>query len=671
MHTKPIKEGTISMRAHLLKLMAILFAFSLIAAACGDDDDTATEDPTEEPSDDGGEDPTEEPTEEPAEDDSGEEDDSAADDEGEEDGGEEPPAEEGPDPAVCGELGEPNGPSGVEPGEIPEGAGGTLIWAHEQEPPDMHLDDPSNNLTATAWARQALLDGLYGIDATTSFYPELLAQDAVVNDNGDGTFTLDYVLRDGLTWSDGVALTSRDVQYTCRLILDPDYLIGDRTGYDLITSFDITSDTEFSITYSAFFAGHPSIFEEIYPSHALGETAAEANDNWREWTSVTGDPLPSSGPMVFVEWNRGVNMIMERNELYPGSTSPTAQNTGLAYVDGVQINYVPDTNAQVNALLAGEGHVINAQPQLAFQQLADSEDFTVLTQAGPVFEHWGMNLLNPHLSDPLVREALALAMNKAEVMEGLYTPLFGDALPAEGLGNTYWMSNQAPYNDNAGGAGYGQGDVDTARAKLEEAGYDCSSTPCEHPERGALSLRVGTTGGNELRELQQQLLQARFGDAGIEITIDNVPGSDYFSERPFAEEAIAAATSGGEEGDPNIWDLTQFAWVGGPWPGGQSASYLCGNGNNPYGYCNPDFDARSAECDATIDDDERAACYNELDKYVTTLEIDPNGLFMMPITQKPNFFGCLSSVLDQCGVGSDGNDAGPISHVFDYRFANP
>ena len=653
------------MRSKWLRLLAALLAFVLIAAACGDDDD----DPVATGEDEAAE---EEAAEEEAAEEEAAEEEATEEEAAEEEAAEEEEAAAEPefDPAVCGERGEPNGESGATPGEIPEGAGGTLIWAPEQEPPDMHLDDPSNNLTATAWARQALLDGLYGLTAETSFYPELLAQEATVNDNGDGSYTLDYVLRDGLTWSDGIALTSRDVQYTCRIILDPDYLIGDRTGYDLITSFDIASDTEFSITYSAFFAGHPSIFEEIYPSHALGETGAEANDNWREFTSITGDPLPSSGPMKFVEWDRGVKLTMERNELYPGSTSPSAQNNGLAYVDGVEMVFVPDTDAQINALLAGEGHVINAQPQLAFEQLATSEDFTVLTQAGPVFEHWGMNLLNPHLSDPLVREAMALAMNKAEVMEGLYTPIFGDALPAEGLGNTYWMSNQPAYVDNAGAAGYGQGNTDAARANLEAAGYDCSSTPCTHPERGALSLRVGTTGGNELRELQQQLLQARFGDAGIEITIDNVPGSDYFSERPFSEEAIAAATSGGAEGDPTIWDVTQFAWVGGPWPGGQSASYLTGNGNNPYGYANPDFDARSVECDATVDDAERADCYNELDKYVTTLEIDPNGLFMMPITQKPNFFGCLTSVLDQCGVGSDGNDAGPLSHVFDYRFGS-
>jgi len=309
------------------------------------------------------------------------------------------------------------------------------------------------------------------------------------------------------------------------------------------------------------------------------------------------------------------------------------------------------------------------QPQLAFEQLAESEDFTVAASAGPVFEHWGMNLFNVHLADPLVREALAFAMDKSEVMAGLYTPLFGDLLPASGLGNTYWLSNQSTYEDHAGDAGYGKGDIDSAKANLEAAGYTLGDDGVyTHPERGRLSLRVGTTGGNKLREIQQQLLQAKFGAAGIEITIDNVEGGAYFGERPFSEDAVNCSISGGTEGNCEIWDLTQFAWVGGPWPGGQSGSYRGGSGNNPYGYNNPDFDAKSDECDATIDDAERAACYNELDKYVTTLEIDPNGLVVLPLTQKPSFYG-YTSQLATAGVAPDAQGAGPLTNVVDFSFA--
>jgi peptide/nickel transport system substrate-binding protein len=621
----------------LARLLALLLAFALIASACGGDDD---EDAEEETSD----------TTEAAE-------------EAEETTTTAPPApEEG----------------GAE--------GGTLIWAHEQEPPDMHLDDPNNNLSITSWIRSALIEGLYGVSGATEYYPELLDGEATVTENDDGTVTIDYTLRDGLMWSDGTPLTSADVEYTYNIITegcgrDDDgsivdggddgcvYFTGGYQGIELITSFEVTSDTEFTINWAQFFAGWKGTLNEVYAAHAFGADANEVNENLVEWSNADG-VLPSSGPMIFGEWNRGVSLSMVRNDNYAGSNSPDARNTGVAFVDGVQISFVSDTDTQINALKAGEAQIIMTQPQLAFgERLSSDENFTVASSAGPVFEHWGLNLLNVHLSDPLVREALVYGIDKTEVMAGLYTPLFGDSLPAAGLGNTFWLSNQAAYEDHQ--AMYEGRQSDAAKANLEAAGYtDSGDGIYEHPERGRLTLRVGTTGGNALRELQQQLIQAQMADSGFEIVIDNVDGAAYFGERPFSEEALAASSSGGAEGDPTIWDITQFAWVGGPWPGGQAPAYISGNGNNPYGYANADFDAKSIECDGTVDDAERAACYNEMDKYVTTLEIDAeNGLFMIPLTQKPSYYGYLSSQLSGAGVAPDAQGAGPLANVVDFQFS--
>ena len=560
------------------------------------------------------------------------------------------------------------------------GEGDPLVWAHEQEPPDLHLDDPENNLSITSWIRQSMWEGLYGITATTEFFPELLAGELEVVTNDDGSITFNGQLRDGLVWSDGTPVTAQQVVDTFNIIMEGydyeaeeggTYLIGGRQGYDLIdpASISATSDTEFTFTMSEFFAGYKALFSEIFPTHVTPD-AATANELFPDFMLADGSAsLPSTGPMVYAGRESGISMSLTRNADYHGSVSPDVANTGAACVSGVQINFVADTDAQINALKAGEADFIFTQPQLAFgDRISSDENFNVASEAGPVFEHWGLNLNDDHLQDPLVREALAFAMNKAQVMTALYTPLFGDSLAAEGLGNTYWLSNQSNYENHAGDAGYGAGDVDSAKANLEAAGYTLGGDGIyEHPERGRLSLRVGTTGGNVLRENQQQLIQQDMLAAGIEITIDNVPGGDYFGERPFSADAIECSTSGGESGNCDVWDITQFAWVGGPWPGGQSASYRSGNGNNPYGYANEAFDARATECDATVDDAERAACYNELDRYVTTLELDPeNGLFMLPITQKPSFYAYSNQRLTRAAVSPDANSAGPLVNVVDY-----
>jgi peptide/nickel transport system substrate-binding protein len=576
-------------------------------------------------------------------------------------------------------------------GDRCEGAtDGVLVWAHEQEPPDLHLNDPNNGLSVTSYIWQAMWEDLYGVTEDITFYPELLAEEAVVAPNDDGSATISYKLRDGLTWSDGEPLTSADVKFTYDIIMegvDPEtgsggvYLISARTGYDQITDFTVSSPTEFSITFDPFFSGYKALFTNVFPAHAFGEGAgaAEVNAAQATWTNADGQILPSSGAMVFDSWERGVAMNLVRNDGYHGSVSPDAVNRGPACVSGVRIAWVADTDAQINALRAGEAQVIFTQPQLAFEELRNDENFTIAAKPGPIYEHWGLNVNNTHLSKPEVREALALALDKAEVVTTLYAPLFGDAIAPEGLGNTYWMSNQPQYQDHQGPAGYGSGDVDGAKASLEAAGYVLGGDGIyEHPADGRLTLRVGTTGGNALRELQQQIIQAQMKEAGIEIVIDNVPGADYFTEQPFSPENLLASASGGEQGDTTVVDIMQFAWVGGPWPGGQSQSYLSGtvvegdggpegSTGNPYGFQNADFDARATECDSLLDEAGAAACYNELDRYVTTLELDPvQGLFMLPLTQKPDFFSYSNIDLLHGAVAPDANTAGPLANVVDY-----
>ncbi|MEX2628278.1 MAG: ABC transporter substrate-binding protein [Ilumatobacteraceae bacterium] len=692
------------------RFLAVFAGMALFASACASDDDsdTATPDETEAPAPDDGDDEPAEPADggddgddaadEPADD--GDEADEPADDEADE------PADDGGDGFVCNREGgtavgfasgasaaataTPATPGAPAPAPsvtprpstpAPGADGGTLVWAHEQEPPDLHVDDPANNLTVASWIQRPLVEGLYGVSSETTFIPELLASEAEIEVADDGTAVGSFELRDGLTWSDGTPLTSADVEFTYDVVMVTDdddefvYLLGDRTGYLTITDFAVESDTEFTITWSDFFSGFPDIFDRVWPSHVFADdpvvAAGELNEALRDWTH-NGEILPSSGPMIFEEWNVGQNLTMVRNDDYHGSTSPDVVNQGApAFVDGVDVRFVSDTDAQINALLADEAQVIFTQPQTAFESLTTNEDFTIASLAGPVWEHWGFNLYNTHLCKPEVREAMAFAMDKGEVMAGLYTPLFGDSLPAEGLGNVFWMSNQPYYVDQQTPAGYGQGDVESARAALESAGYtEGSDGIYEHPEDGRLTLRVGTTGGNALREIQQELLQAGFAEAGIEIEIDNVEGAAYFGERPFNPDAIECANSGGQSGNCGIWDITQFAWVGGPWPGSGIASFETGSGNNPYGFSNEEWDARAAECDTIVDEDERAECWNELSLYVTTLELDPdNGLVVLPITQKPSFYA-YSNTLSQAAVSPDADSAGPLVNVVDYRFAN-
>ena len=427
-------------------------------------------------------------------------------------------------------------------------APGELIWIHDREPADLHVDDPDNGADIAAWIRQGMLEGLFGVDQTLTHYPELLASSPTPVLSNTGRVTIDYELRDGLTWSDGEPLTADDVAYTHRIIVEGceieqdqsivdatstgcEYELANRIGYDLVTSFEVTSPTTFTVRLASFYPGWRDLYPHIYAEHAFGADAAAVNANLRRWQGETGT-LPSSGPLVFGGWERGIELRLVRNDAYHGSASPDAANEGPAHVESVRLAFVTDRERQITLLEAGEAHVIMTQPHPDLAPLASSPDFTVAPVPGPFYEHWGLNLLNPHLARPGVREAIAYALDKRQIVAEVYQPLLGASLPEAGLGNAYWMPGQAHYEDHQ--SQYDGANVAAARAALEEAGYTTGSDGVwTHPTDGRLSLRLGTTAGNHLRDRTLELGQAQLAAAGIEVTIDSAPGGLFLAEGPL------------------------------------------------------------------------------------------------------------------------------------------
>ncbi len=590
-----------------------------------------------------------------------------------------PPPVQGP-PPVAGSV---TSVANAEP--VIGAADGVLVWVHDLEPPDLHADDPDNPSEVAWWVQQGLVEGLFGVSASNEHYPELLAIEPTISELNSGTVVIDYRLRDGLTWSDGTPLTSADVAYTYELIVEgceveTDRSIVDATnvgceldranrfGYELITDFDVASETEFSITMAAFYGGWRNLFDRVFAAHAFGETARDVNANLREWTDVDGTPLPSSGPLTFRRWQPGVAIDLAPNEEYHGSVSPDATTAGPVEVAGIQIAFVADLDERIELLRAGEAHVLVTAPDPELATLTASDDVTVASSPGPIYEHVGLNLLNPHLAKPEVREAIAFAIDKAEVVAQVYAPIFGDLVPSDGLGNTFWMTNQAAYEDHQ--QPYAGADEAGARSALIDAGYRRGSDGVwTHPVDGRLTLRAGTTSEVAFRDEQLAVVVAQLERVGFEIEIDSQPGGLFFAAGPFAEEALAASASGGSSGDPDLWDIALFSWSSGPWPGVVSGIYRSESPSNPYGFSNPEYDVAATDCNDVFDDTERAACYNGLDRFVTTLDEGEDGLFMIPLSQRPRYVGWSASV-EQGAVVPDLLAGGPLVNAVDYRLGS-
>jgi peptide/nickel transport system substrate-binding protein len=161
-----------------------------------------------------------------------------------------------------------------------------------------------------------------------------------------------------------------------------------------------------------------------------------------------------TGPFKFATWERGVGVRLERFGQY--------YVRGRPYLDRVTFRFLPDQNAQLAALRAGDldvlGYGVVPENALALQQ---DPNFKVIIGTGTAEITVGMNNSRPPFNDVRVRKAMQYAINKDElikgVMMGFGTKIGSHRSPTESC--YVDLSNMYP------------ADQARARALLSEAGY--------------------------------------------------------------------------------------------------------------------------------------------------------------------------------------------------------
>ena len=150
--------------------------------------------------------------------------------------------------------------------------GGQVVVGLFQEPDN--LNPMFAVQTASRIVRDMTLEGLLDADPDGNYVPVLVKEVPTVENGGisaDG-LTITYNLLEGVTWSDGDPLTSRDVQFTWEAILDPGNAVTSTAGYEKIVSVETPDDLTAVVTFSELFASALSLFsipDAILPAHVL------------------------------------------------------------------------------------------------------------------------------------------------------------------------------------------------------------------------------------------------------------------------------------------------------------------------------------------------------------------------------------------------------------------
>ncbi len=242
-------------------------------------------------------------------------------------------------------------------------------------------------LTGSAYATQILglmQDGLVEMGEDLEFHPRIASDWTFAPDSLSVTFRLRPWV-----WSDGAPLTSRDVAASFALLIDPVVASPRRGGLAnvaAVTSLDpATVRYDFRVrrplTEALFAAAHA-----ILPAHL---TAALEPSRVREWP-LNQQPL-ASGPYRLESWQRNRQLVLARNERYPG---PRPR------LDRLVFRIIPDETSRLIELETGGVDFVDEIPPQAARALAASGRASVLRVGGRLVGQVQWNLRSPLLARP-------------------------------------------------------------------------------------------------------------------------------------------------------------------------------------------------------------------------------------------------------------------------------
>jgi peptide/nickel transport system substrate-binding protein len=544
----------------------LLTAFAVVAAACAPDDDADV-------------------------------DDDADDVDTEVEDTDDPDADADPDADVEDEDAEEE-----DPGEAVED--GTVLFGDEQEPTILNSFLIDGNSLVTSKVSSNVWPGAHKIQPDFSFEPSLIDGEAEIEED---PFRVTYTIQEEADWSDGEPITVDDMIFMVEEIYaeDADHAdqITSREGYELITDWETDGDKTVTFEFEEPYGPWQLLFDEILPEHIIAGEDFETflNDEY---------PDISGGPFMFAEWDQGTQLRLERNDDYWGDD---------VALEEIVMRYVPDTTTLTQQMVGGELDMYDPQPQIELVDQLDgaSDRIDYEIGLGPVWEHIDFNTLVEGLDQQHVRQAIAQGINRQQIVDTLITPVDPEAVV---LQNPFWMANTEPYEEH-----YDRWDHDpeAARELLEDNGCTEGDDGIYECDGVRLSFRLGTTGGNERRELAQQLIQSDLAQVGIEIDIDNDEGAAFFERLNTPENCDGVCD----------YDIALFAWVGTPNPVGNANIYGCDDGEprpqNWTALCDEELTDLMDTANRTVDEDENADLWNQAS------EIMAENVPIVPLFQQP------------------------------------
>jgi peptide/nickel transport system substrate-binding protein len=492
-----------------------------------------------------------------------------------------------------------------------EGASaGTVVIVHDQEPGIINnFLSEGNGYTVSLFMNTILANGLI-YDDKVKLRPYLLEGLPKLIKSEPLTASIKY--KANANWSDGKPVTGADFMATYRTIMNPNWDIVSRDGWQDIAKVQVKGKSV-TVTWKpkrAYAAWDVLLGSAPVPAHKVA--GQDFNKLWSDSIDI------SSGPFKFQSWQKGTQLTIVKNGAFKAMPASKLDRIVFRYIAGA---------SQFQALKSGEGDVVEPQPQIQIVDFFKDNKFKV--QVGPSYQWEHLDFqqgakAHPALKKKFVRQAIITGINRAQIREVLYvkTGLVPNVKLIPVLQSNIYKPFEAAYKPAYARWKFSQRN---AIALLKKNG--CTGGPdtpsasnskiFSCPGVGQLTFAFTTTSGNPLRALTFEIIQRQLKSVGIEFTPRFISPAVLFG---------GGTLTGGD------WQAVMFTFLSDPTG---PATFVdiggCGGGQNYGNACNKKATALMRKASFTAD----AAARNKL--LAAAEVILAEEVFSIPLFSRPAY----------------------------------
>ncbi len=418
-------------------------------------------------------------------------------------------------------------------------AGGTIVMGEWQAAAQLH--PLFTNAFADTEASTPAWRGLYTIsndgdwvaDLAGAEVPSIENGNLIPDEDGDG-FQVKVSIKPGLKWSDGEALDLNDAAYmftlaneiagagvgcTVCVLYDPlidgtlegDALLAEDNR--LVESWDVAEDgLTATVTFKHNFAGWLGTVAAVFlPEHYFAAKTPQEHTTAMAVGTDTLTQVPASGPFVITAASAdGIDYV--RNENWAATDAPL--------LDELRFRFYGSKDGMITAFLNGEIDLALDMTQADYPAISGVDPSIGRADLDSVwqYEHLDLNVTRPGLDDVNVRKAVAMAIDKTDLISVLFPGMELEPACSQAPPGTWWRAEVEcpPF------------DVDGANAILDEAGWLVSETGLRTKDGVGLRFQMCTSSGNPTRLTTVGKVNQYLGAIGIPSDISTADAASVF-----------------------------------------------------------------------------------------------------------------------------------------------